>query len=185
MSKIKIIDTGFDDLKIIECTRFGDARGYFMESYNYRDLLGEGIAISFVQDNQSRSRYGVMRGLHFQNAPHAQTKMIRVLQGHILDVVVDLRRQKSTFGKVFQLELTSESNQQLIVPKGFAHGFVVLSESADILYKSDEFHYPDHEGGILYNDPDLHIDWRIPADQLIISERDKNHPRLAEAHFTF
>jgi dTDP-4-dehydrorhamnose 3,5-epimerase len=185
VSKIKIIETGFDDLKIIECTRLGDARGYFMESYNYRDMKNAGIDIPFVQDNQSRSKRGVLRGLHFQNSPHAQTKLVRVLAGVILDVVLDLRREKSTFGKVYQLEMTADNNQQLLVPKGFAHGFIVLSNSADILYKSDEFHYPEQEGGILYSDPSLAIDWKISEAERTISDRDKKHPLLKEGKFYF
>jgi dTDP-4-dehydrorhamnose 3,5-epimerase len=185
MSKVKLKETGFDDLFILETQRFGDARGYFMESYNYRDFKGLGIDLRFVQDNQSKSSRGVMRGLHFQNAPFAQTKVVRVLSGKILDVVLDLRRWKNTFGKVFSLEMTAEDSQQIVVPKGFAHGFVVLSESAEILYKTDEFHYPESEGGIYFNDPALKIDWKIPVDEMIISERDKKHPLLAEAKFNF
>lgn len=185
MSKVKIIETGFDDLFVIETQRFGDERGYFMESYNCRDLKSLGIDITFVQDNQSKSSRGVMRGLHFQNAPHAQTKMVRVLSGKILDTVVDIRKEKKTFGKVFQLEMSAENGQQLLVPKGFAHGFVVLSDSAEILYKTDEFHHPECEGGIYFNDPALRIDWRVPTSEMIISEKDKKHPPLAEANFNF
>jgi len=185
VSKIKIIETGFDDLKIIACTKWGDERGYFMESYNYRDMKQGGIDIRFVQDNPSRSKKGVLRGLHYQNAPHAQTKLVRVLSGHIVDVVVDLRIEKPTFGKVFQLEMTAESAQQLLVPQGFAHGFIVLSDSADLLYKSDEFHYPEYEGGIIYNDPSLAIDWKIAEAERIISDRDKKHPLLKNARFSF
>src|SRR5258707_9857244 len=125
MSKVKLIETEFDDLLIIEVPKFGDARGYFSETYNYRDLESEGINVTFVQDNQSRSARGVIRGLHFQNAPHVQTKLVRVLTGTILDVALDLRREKKTFGKIFQLEMSDEKGQQLLVPKGFAHGFMV------------------------------------------------------------
>jgi dTDP-4-dehydrorhamnose 3,5-epimerase len=185
MSKVKLIETGFDDLFIIETFKIGDSRGYFSETYNYRDLKTLGIDIRFVQDNQSRSMRGVLRGLHYQNAPHAQTKMVRVLSGIILDVVVDLRKHKSTFGKTFQLEMSADKNQQFFVPKGFAHSFVVLSESAEILYKTDDFHYPELEGGILFNDPDLNIDWRISEPEMIISERDKKHPKLKNANFNF
>jgi dTDP-4-dehydrorhamnose 3,5-epimerase len=185
MSKVKLIETGFDDLFIVEAFRIGDSRGYFSETYNYRDLKSLGIDIQFVQDNQSRSTRGVLRGLHYQNAPHALTKMIRVLSGTILDVVLDLRKHKSTFGKTFQLEMSAEKNQQFLVPKGFAHSFVVLSESAEILYKTDDFHYPELEGGILYNDPDLNIDWKIPQSEMVISERDKKHPQLKNAIFNF
>jgi len=185
MNKVKLIETGFDDLFVVETFKFGDARGYFSETYNYRDLKSLGIDIRFVQDNQSRSMRGVMRGLHYQNAPHAQTKMVRVLSGAILDVVLDLRKGKDTFGKIFQLEMSAEKNQTFLVPKGFAHSFIVLSESAEILYKTDDFHYPELEGGILYNDPDLKIDWKIPEAEMIISERDKRHPKLKEANFNF
>ncbi len=185
MSKIKLIETGFDDLWIIETQKFGDSRGYFMESYNYRDLKSLGIDFRFVQDNQSKSSKGVVRGLHFQNAPHAQTKLIRVLSGIILDVVVDLRRWKNTFGRVFQLEMSSETFQQFLIPKGFAHGFIVLSDSAEILYKTDEFHYPESEGGIYFNDPALKIDWRIPLSEMIVSDKDKKNALLADAKFNF
>jgi dTDP-4-dehydrorhamnose 3,5-epimerase len=185
MNKIKLIQTGFDDLFIIEALKIGDSRGYFSETHNYRDLKSMGVDIHFVQDNQSRSMRGVMRGLHYQNYPHAQTKMVRVLSGAILDVVVDLRKDKNTFGKSFQLEMSSEKNLQILVPKGFAHGFVVLSDSAEILYKTDEYHYPDFEGGVIFNDLDLKIDWKIPVSEMIISERDKKHPTLKEANFNF
>ncbi|MBI1768494.1 MAG: dTDP-4-dehydrorhamnose 3,5-epimerase [Bacteroidetes bacterium] len=185
MSKIKLIETGFDDLLIIEVPKFGDARGYFSETYNYRDLKSSGVDIQFVQDNQSKSSRGVIRGLHFQNAPYAQTKLVRVLSGSILDVVLDLRRDKKTFGKIFQLEMSAEKAQQLLVPKGFAHGFIVLSSSAELLYKTDEFHFTESEGGILFNDPALNIDWKIPFSEMIISDRDKKHPKFADAKFNF
>ena len=185
MSKVKLIETEFDDLLIIEVPKFGDARGYFSETYNYRDLESEGINVTFVQDNQSRSARGVIRGLHFQNAPHVQTKLVRVLTGTILDVALDLRREKKTFGKIFQLEMSDEKGQQLLVPKGFAHGFMVLSDYAELLYKTDDFHYPELEGGVLFNDPALPIDWKIPAHELIFSDRDKKHPKFAEAKFNF
>ncbi len=185
MSKVKLIETGFDDLFIIETFKIGDSRGYFSETYNYRDLKVLGIDIQFVQDNQSKSARGVMRGLHYQNAPHAQTKMVRVISGTILDVVVDLRIDKSTFGRSFELEMSAEKGQQFLVPKGFAHSFIVLSESAEILYKTDDFHYPELEGGICYNDPALSIDWRLPESEMIISDRDRKHPKLAEAQFNF
>ncbi len=185
MSRVKVIETGFEGLKIIETQRFGDSRGYFSETYNYRDLKSQGIDVRFVQDNQSRSSRGVMRGLHFQNAPFAQTKLVRVLSGAIMDVVVDLRKDQKTFGKSFQLEMTSENGTQILVPKGFAHGFIVLSDSAELLYKTDEFHFPESEGGILFNDPALNIDWRIPVSEMIISDKDKKHPHLADAKFNF
>jgi dTDP-4-dehydrorhamnose 3,5-epimerase len=185
MNRVKLTETGFEGLLVIETQRFGDARGYFSETYNYRDLKQSGIDVQFVQDNQSRSSRGVMRGLHYQNAPHAQTKLVRVLSGAILDVVVDLRKESKTFGKTFQLEMSAENNYQILVPKGFGHGFIVLSDIAELLYKTDEFHYPEHEGGILFNDPALKIDWKIPAKDMIISERDKKHPLLKDAIFRF
>ena len=185
MNRMKIIQTGFEDLFIIEAFKIGDSRGYFSETYNYRDLKSLGIDIHFMQDNQSRSMRGVMRGLHFQNFPHAQTKMVRVLSRVILDVVVDLRKDKDTFGKSFQLEMSAENGLQILVPKGFAHGFVVLSDSAEILYKTDEYHYPDFEGGIIFNDPDLNIDWKVPMSEMTISERDKKHPKLSDANYNF
>lgn len=185
MSRVKLTETGFEGLLVIETQRFGDSRGYFSETYNRRDLHQLGIDVQFVQDNQSRSSRGVMRGLHYQNAPHAQTKLVRVLSGAILDVVVDLRKGSKTFGKTFQLEMSADNNYQILVPKGFAHGFVVLSDIADLLYKTDEYHHPESEGGILFNDPALNIDWRVPEKEMTISERDKKHPLLKNAIFAF
>jgi dTDP-4-dehydrorhamnose 3,5-epimerase len=182
---MKVIETGFDDLVILEPKVVEDDRGYFMESYHYNDLLASGIDIRFIQDNQSRSRRGVLRGLHFQNAPYPQTKLIRVLSGEILDVAVDLRRSKATFGKSFIIILSAENRKQVLVPKGFAHGFLVLSDASEILYKCDEFYHPEYEGGIMYNDPILNIDWGMAEKDLILSNRDKNHPRLEKAVFNF
>jgi dTDP-4-dehydrorhamnose 3,5-epimerase len=182
---MKIVETGFDDLVVIEPKVIGDARGYFMESYRYDDLKKNGIDIRFVQDNQSKSKKGVLRGLHYQNAPYPQTKLVRVLSGVILDVVVDLRKNKSTFGRSYTIELSSDNKKQLLVPKGFAHGFLVLSEEAEILYKCDEFYHPEAEGGIMYNDPSLKIDWQMNEKNLILSQRDQNHPSLSKAVFNF
>ncbi|MFM7852252.1 MAG: dTDP-4-dehydrorhamnose 3,5-epimerase [Flammeovirgaceae bacterium] len=163
---MKIIETGFDDLIVIEPKVIGDDRGYFMESYRYDDLKKHGVEIQFVQDNQSKSKKGVLRGLHYQNAPYPQTKLVRVLSGEILDVVVDLRKGKSTFGKPYTIELSAENKKQLLVPRGFAHGFLVLSDDAEILYKCDEFYHPESEGGIRYDDPQLMFNsgssYRIP-----------------------
>jgi dTDP-4-dehydrorhamnose 3,5-epimerase len=180
-----ITETGFDDLLILEPKVVQDERGYFMESYQYEDLLKQGIDIRFIQDNQSKSRKGVLRGLHFQNAPYAQTKLIRVLSGTILDVAVDLRKSKKTFGKSFTMELSAENKKQLLVPKGFAHGFLVLSEAAEILYKCDEVYHPEAEGGISWNDPALNIDWGMPASEMLLSKRDQQHPILANANYNF
>jgi dTDP-4-dehydrorhamnose 3,5-epimerase len=181
---MKIAATEFDDLFILEPKVLEDERGYFMESYSQRTLSEQGIEITFVQDNQSRSRKGVLRGLHFQNAPYAQTKLIRVLSGAILDIVVDLRRKKSTFGKSFIVELTSENKKQLLVPKGFAHGFLVLSESAEVFYKTDEFYNRQADGGINFNDPSLGLA-DLLNDTLTLSEKDKNLPLLSQANFNF
>lgn len=182
---MNIVETGFDGLVILEPKVIEDPRGYFMESYRYDVLKSKGINIHFVQDNQSKSRRGVLRGLHYQNAPHQQTKLIRVLSGEILDVVVDLRKSKATFGKSFTIALSAENKRQLLVPSGFAHGFLVLSETAEILYKCDEFYHPEAEGGIMYDDPALKIDWGMKEEELILSQRDQNHPTLEKAIFNF
>jgi dTDP-4-dehydrorhamnose 3,5-epimerase len=182
---MNIVETGFDGLVVLEPKVIEDARGYFMESYRYDVLKSKGIDIHFIQDNQSKSRKGVLRGLHYQNTPHQQTKLIRVLSGEILDVVVDLRKSKATFGKSFTIALSAENKRQLLVPSGFAHGFLVLSDSAEILYKCDEFYHPEAEGGIMYNDPALKIDWGIKEEDLILSHRDQNHPTLEKAIFNF
>ena len=145
---MNVVKTGFDDLLIIEPEVLGDERGYFIESYNYKTFSKKGITAQFVQDNQSKSKKGVLRGLHYQNAPYAQSKLMRVLAGSIMDFVLDLRKDKSTFGKIFPLELTAENKKQLFVPKGFAHGFLVLSDFAEVLYKTDEFYNKDSEGGV-------------------------------------
>lgn len=175
--------TGFKDLFVLEPKVLGDARGYFMESYNRQTLLKSGIDINFVQDNQSSSRKGVLRGLHFQRTPYAQSKLVRVLSGKILDVVVDLRKAEPTFGKYFSIELSSEDKKQILVPKGFAHGFLVLSETAEVFYKCDEFYNPEADGGIHYKC--ANIKWTLPDDMLILSDKDKNLPSLQDANFQF
>lgn len=175
----------FPGLIIIEPTVYKDGRGYFFESYNEQQFAAKGIDNRFVQDNQSRSSYGVIRGLHYQLAPYAQTKLIRVLSGVILDVVVDIRVGSPTFGKSFSLELSAENNKQLLVPKGFAHGFSVLSETAEVLYKCDAFYNKGAEAGILYNDPALHINWQVPAGEAIISEKDMVHPSITDCKNNF
>src|SRR5690242_17001068 len=167
--------TGIPDLLVFDPIVFGDARGYFFESYNEQVFLKEQVSIRFVQDNQARSVYGVVRGLHFQLDPHSQTKLIRVLEGKILDVVVDLRKDSPTYGKVFTIELSSENKKQLLVPQGFAHGYSVLSETAEVFYKCDAFYNKEAEGGLAYNDPSLNIDWGIPADKMILSQKDLNY----------
>jgi dTDP-4-dehydrorhamnose 3,5-epimerase len=166
-------------------TVFEDSRGYFFESYNENIFLAEGVTIKFVQDNQAKSSYGVIRGLHFQLAPHAQTKLIRVLSGVILDVAVDVRIGSPTYGQVYSLELSSENKKQLLVPKGFAHGYSVLSETAEVMYKCDAFYHKASEGGLLYNDPALHIDWKVPSEKAIIADKDLLHPGLADCKNNF
>jgi dTDP-4-dehydrorhamnose 3,5-epimerase len=182
---MKLERTGFEGLFVIEPKVFGDQRGYFFESFNLKVLNEHGIHYDFVQDNQSKSSYGVIRGLHYQLEPHAQTKLIRALSGTILDVVVDIRQGSSTFGKKFCIELSDENKKQLLIPKGFAHGFSVLSESAEILYKCDAFYCPDSEAGIHINDPSLEIDWKISLDKQKLSEKDVNLPLLTNAEMNF
>jgi dTDP-4-dehydrorhamnose 3,5-epimerase len=180
-----IIKTEFPGLVIFEPTVFKDSRGYFFESYSERAFHAEGITTRFVQDNQSKSSYGVIRGLHYQLNPHAQTKLVRALSGKILDVAVDIRTGSPTYGKAFSLELSAENNKQLLIPKGFAHGFSVLSETAEVMYKCDEFYHKESEAGIIYNDAALHIDWQIPADKAIISEKDQLQPSLLNCKNNF
>ncbi|MEQ1586329.1 MAG: dTDP-4-dehydrorhamnose 3,5-epimerase [Cyclobacteriaceae bacterium] len=182
---MKIIVTEFDNLFILEPKVIEDERGYFMESYSQKTLEESGIETDFVQDNQSRSKKGVLRGLHFQNAPYAQTKLVRVLSGSILDIVVDLRRNKSTFGIHFRLELSADNKRQLLVPKGFAHGFLVLSEYAEVFYKTDEFYNREADGGINFNDPSLGLSDILLGENLTLSEKDKKLPLLSEANFNF
>jgi dTDP-4-dehydrorhamnose 3,5-epimerase len=179
------VQTGIADLVIYEPRVINDDRGYFFESFSSRTFEAEGYNRPWVQDNQARSTYGVIRGLHFQHEPHAQTKLIRALEGSILDVVVDMRRNSPTYGKVFTIELTAENKLQLLVPKGFAHGYSVLSETAEILYKCDNLYSKESEGGIRFDDPALNIDWRIPMDKAILSPKDLVLPELAQAinHF--
>lgn len=181
------IKTAFPGLMIFEPAVFEDSRGYFFESFNQNLFAEAGIPIQFVQDNQAQSSYGVLRGLHFQKPPHAQTKLVRVLSGTILDVVVDIRQGSPTYGQVFTVELSAENKKQLLVPKGFAHGYSVLSPTAEVFYKCDAFYNKASEGGILYNDPQLAIDWKIPADAVVVSDKDKVYPVFANHQnaFTF
>jgi dTDP-4-dehydrorhamnose 3,5-epimerase len=181
------IKTGFPGLLIYEPAVFEDSRGYFFESYNQKIFTAEGIHFNFVQDNQVASTYGVVRGLHYQLPPYAQTKLIRVLSGRILDVVMDIRKGSPTYAKVFAVELSGQNKKQLLVPRGFAHGYSVLSDTAEVFYKCDSFYNKEAEGGILYNDPALNIDWMIPADKMSISAKDKLNPVFANCinHFQF
>ena len=176
-----IEQTPLKDCFIIHEKVHGDARGYFIETYNSRDFkAATGLDIEFVQDNQSRSTKGVLRGLHMQRGAAAQAKLVRVLEGAVLDVAVDLRKGSPSFGQHFSIELTADNHKQFFVPAGFAHGFVVLSETATFFYKVDKFYEPGNEVGIMYNDADLNIDWRLPTSELIFSEKDKTLGSFAE-----
>ncbi|TWI79097.1 dTDP-4-dehydrorhamnose 3,5-epimerase [Lacibacter cauensis] len=174
------LQTGFPGLVVFEPNVFGDERGYFFESYNQQTFEKEGLFYNWVQDNQSSSTYGVIRGLHFQKGEHAQAKLVRCLSGRILDVVVDLRKDSPTFKQVYAVELTAEKKNALLVPRGFAHGFSVLSETAEVLYKCDNFYNKQSEGGLLYNDATLQIDWRIEEGKEIISGKDQLNAKWAE-----
>lgn len=182
---MNIESTGFQGLFVLTPSVFADNRGYFFESYNSAAFAQLGLNYNWVQDNQSHSSYGVVRGLHFQKAPHAQTKLVRVLQGEILDVVVDLRKGEPSFGKVFSVVLSAENNMQLLVPKGFAHGFSVLSPSADVLYKCDHPYNKQAESGIVFNDPGLSIDWQLPVNEMIVSEKDLVLPTFGNTDANF
>ena len=177
--------TDIPDLLIFEPVVYTDNRGYFFESYNEQTFTKEGIPNRFVQDNQSYSTYGVIRGLHYQLDPHPQTKLVRVLQGRILDVAVDIRRSSKTFGKWVAVELSSGNKRQLLLPCGFAHGFSVLSETAEVSYKCDGLYNKESEGGIRYDDPQLGIDWQIPAGKAIVSEKDLALPLFANCRNNF
>jgi dTDP-4-dehydrorhamnose 3,5-epimerase len=179
------IQTNISDLLVFEPKVFEDNRGFFFESFNQQTYLAAGIEIDFVQDNQSWSKYGVIRGLHYQLNPHAQTKLIRVLAGKILDVAVDIRKGSPTYGKSFSIELSAENRKQLFIPAGFAHGFSVLSDHAEVLYKCDSFYSKESEAGILYKDKTINIDWKIPAGKEIISEKDKGLSLFAECRNNF
>jgi dTDP-4-dehydrorhamnose 3,5-epimerase len=173
--------TDFPGLMIYEPKVFEDSRGYFFESYNQKEFDYANQSFDFVQDNQSRSTYGVIRGLHYQQSPFAQTKLVRVLSGNIWDVAVDLRKGSPTYAKVFGIELSSSNRLQLLIPKGFAHGFSVISEFADVLYKCDNYYNKQSEGSIIWNDPQLAIDWKIAAEKAIISEKDILHPLFSDS----
>lgn len=178
---MKVEQTPLKDCFIIHNRVFRDERGYFFESFNKKTFLEQtGLEVDFVQDNQSRSQYGVLRGLHFQKGDHAQAKLVRVLEGKVLDVAVDLREDSPSFGKSFSLELSDNSDTQLFVPRGFAHGFVVLSEFATFFYKCDNYYNKPSEGGLAYNDPDLAIDWKIDPADVILSEKDQVNPYLKQ-----
>ena len=176
------IKTDIEGVYIIEPKVFGDERGYFFESFNEERFLAEtGIKTRFVQDNESKSKYGVLRGLHFQKGKYAQSKLVRVVKGRVLDVAVDIREGSPTFGKYVSVELTEENHRQLFVPRGFAHGFSVLSEETIFQYKCDNFYAPQEEGAIAWDDPDIGIDWQLPAEDVLLSAKDEAHPMLKDA----
>jgi dTDP-4-dehydrorhamnose 3,5-epimerase len=179
------IKTDFPDLLVFEPAIYGDDRGYFFESYNEKLFHNNGATMHFVQDNQARSVYGVVRGLHFQKSPHAQTKLIRAFEGSILDVVADLRKGSPTYGKAYSIELSATNKRQLLVPRGFAHGYSVLTEEAEVMYKCDAFYNKEQEGGLMYNDASLQIDWKIPADKMILSAKDLILPSFENCTHNF
>ena len=182
---MKITETEFPGLFVIDPKVFEDSRGYFYESYNKLKLIEQGLSAEFVQDNQSKSSYGVVRGLHYQLSPYAQTKLVRVLEGNILDVVVDIRKGSPTFGKSFSIELSTDNKKQLYVPKGFAHGFSVLSNTAVVFYKCDYIYTPSAEAGIRYNDQYINIDWKVDLSKVIVSQKDSVLPLLKDAVINF
>ncbi|MEO9209488.1 MAG: dTDP-4-dehydrorhamnose 3,5-epimerase [Ginsengibacter sp.] len=182
---MKFTKTNFPGLIIIEPKVLEDNRGYFFESYKVKTFEEAGIDIQFIQDNQAKSSYGIIRGLHYQLAPFAQTKLVRVLSGKIIDAVVDLRKNSPTYGQAYTIELSAENKLQFLVPKGFAHGYSVISEHAEVLYKCDSFYNKESEGGIMWNDLAFNIDWKIPADKAIISEKDKHNPAFQDCKNNF
>ncbi len=183
MGKIKVEQTGIEGLLVVTPIVFGDERGYFMETYNYNDYKAAGIPQVFVQDNQSCSKKGVLRGLHFQKE-FPQSKLVRVINGEVYDVAVDLRKDSPTFGKYYGVTLSAENKKQFFIPRGFAHGFVVLSDVAEFAYKCDDFYHPNDEGGLIWNDPDIGIDWPLQEaggkENLIFSEKDQKWPGFKE-----
>ena len=182
---MKIIDTEIEDVKILAPDVFGDYRGYFFESFSQREFEEKVCKTQFVQDNESKSRYGVLRGLHFQKAPYAQSKLVRVVQGSVLDVAVDIRKGSPTFGKYVAAVLSDENKRQMFVPRGFAHGFVVMSPEVVFQYKCDQYYVPESEGGIAWDDPALAIDWQLPVEDIILSEKDKNRCGLDNTDYLF
>lgn len=182
---MNVINTEIPGVVIIEPRVFNDARGYFFESFSQRDFDAQVREVRFVQDNESKSSYGVLRGLHFQKPPHAQSKLVRVVKGAVLDVAVDIRKGSPTFGKHVAVELTEDNHRQFFIPRGFAHGFVVLTDEVIFQYKCDNFYAPQAEGAIAWDDPDLAIDWKVPAESVLLSEKDRHHPCLKDAEWLF
>ena len=174
--RMNVISTNIDGVVIIEPRVFEDARGYFFESFSQREFNEKVKPLDFVQDNESKSTFGVIRGLHFQRPPYAQSKLVRCVRGAVLDVAVDIRKESPTYGQHVAVELTEDNHRQIFIPKGFAHGFAVLSDIAVFQYKCDEFYHPESEGGISLLDSELGIDWKIPTDKAILSSKDTKHP---------
>lgn len=182
---MEIIKTNIEGVVIIEPRIFRDDRGYFFESFSQRDFQEKVCNTVFVQDNESKSSYGVLRGLHFQKPPYAQSKLVRVIKGAVLDVAVDIRKGSPTFGQHVAVELTEDNHRQFFIPRGFAHGFSVLTDEVIFQYKCDNFYAPQSEGALAWDDPDLGIDWRIPTDKVLLSEKDCHHSRLRDAEWLF
>lgn len=182
---MKVKKCDIEGVFIIEPRIFEDSRGYFFEAFSEREFVEQVCDCRFVQENEAKSSYGVVRGLHFQLPPHAQSKLVRVIKGRILDVAVDIRKDSPTFGEHITIELSDENHRQIFIPQGFAHGYSVLSEEAVMEYKCDNYYAPECEGAIAWDDAALAIDWRIPAEQVILSEKDKHHPTLAECKNLF
>ena len=180
---MNIIETNIEGVIIIEPRLFEDERGYFFESFNQKEFQEKVCKTTFIQDNESKSSYGVIRGLHFQKPPFAQSKLVRVVKGSVLDVAVDIRKGSPTFGQHVAVELTEDNHRQFFIPRGFAHDFSVLSTEVIFQYKCDNFYAPQSEGAIAWDDPDLGIDWQISIDEILLSEKDKSHPKLAEIIF--
>ena len=178
---MEIIKTAIEGVVIIEPRLFKDDRGYFFESFSQREFTEKVRKVDFVQDNESKSSYGVLRGLHFQKPPYAQSKLVRVIKGSVLDVAVDIRKGSPTFGEHVSVELTEENHRQFFIPRGFAHGFVVLTEEVIFQYKCDNYYAPQYESGIQFDDPALGIDWKIPEAEMILSAKDRKHKGLSEA----
>lgn len=182
---MNVIETEIPGVVVIEPRVFEDPRGYFFESFSQRDFDSQVREVKFVQDNESKSSYGVLRGLHFQKPPHAQSKLVRVVKGSVLDVAVDIRKGSPTFGKYVAVELSEQNHRQFFIPRGFAHGFVVLTDEVVFQYKCDNFYAPQSEGAVAWNDPDLNIDWKVPADKILLSDKDGRHPLLKDADWLF
>ena len=182
---MEVIKTEIEGVVIIEPRIFNDERGYFYESFSQREFEEKVCRTTFVQDNQSKSSYGVLRGLHFQKPPYSQSKLVRCIKGAVLDVAVDIRKGSPTFGKHVAVELSEENHRQLFIPRGFAHGFAVLTDEAVFQYKCDNYYNKESEGAVAWNDPQLAIDWRVPADKVVLSEKDKLSKNIADADFLF